>query len=622
MNSASRQLHPDLHEEQWQRHRRASSCSTQRLLIAAVTLALALIVALLLAVDSAMLARVQQLCPTDIAAMHNQSTSAAAAVDDAWRFDGMLCGFGGDRTARSSLIRCNEPLRSDPEPPSPHDIVAPFAAALGAELAARIVRSLDEAIHPKSTLYVSPRDPSRYALAHPIAFGIASDLIAAPFGHAREPEFYTNRTPFAELLPQFSGAYKFNRGQHRDMMAEYERALFAVTSRKAGWDCGRHYEILAAGSVPWFLGLENAPEWAVPFLPRVPVLAAMNVPGLHVNWSDNAKEYDFLNQTGYQMPILNPPIVVDVELLPMERLAALAAILHRFTYHYLSTRAMARYVLAQTGVHRNASRVLFLQLSTDSMMSLLLHGFKRLTRARGGYTVESPCAEAMYAFNSTPHNLGAANFRNNGFAYAGFLTEEDYTNRDNLIARVAAREFDVVVFGRGFEEAREHGEPRLLLTDAVYKHYEQSELIFIDGRDLLANCLQDSRFFWGSQPMGGRLAWGDQPAVLHESHLFVREPYDGAGDGSPKECSRWNRTTHTRFERHRPAKTPAEAELLARQHERYAREIVARLPPKSAWNPPAIAEPLELPFENDETFKAIQREWQEQQQQQQQQQQR
>jgi hypothetical protein len=576
------------------------------MLLSALILALTLLVALLFAVDSAMLSRVQQLCATGSNVSSSINASLASNERDAWQHDGMRCGFGGDRTARSTLIQCNEPLRSDPEPPTAYQLVAPFIAVLGSELADNIVRSIDEAIHPKSTLYVSPRDPSRYVLAHPIAFGIATDLIAAPFGHARDFDYYANRSAFAELIPQFSGAYKFNRGQHRDMMAEYERASFAVTSRKAGWDCGRHYEILAAGSVPWFLAFENAPEWTVPFLPRAPILAAMNLPGVYVNWSDNAKEYDFLNETGYTMPILNPPPVVDLELLPKKRLAALSAILHRYTYHYLSTRAIARYILAQTGVHRNASRVLFLQLSSDSMMSLVLHGFKRLTRARGGYTVESPCVEAMYAFNSTTDNLNSAGFRNNGYTYSGFLTEEDYVNRNNLIARVAAREFDVVVFGRAFEEAREHGEPRLGLTDAVYKHYEESEMIFIDGRDLLGNCIEGSRFFWGSQPMGGRIAWGDQPAVLHQSHLFVREPYDGAGDGAPKQCSRWKRSTHTRFERHRPPTTVAEAQASAQQYGAYARELVSKLPPvRSAWNPPAIQEPLGLSFENDPAFLAI-----------------
>jgi len=56
--------------------------------------------------------------------------------------------------------------------------------------------------------------------------------------------------------------------------ADYAQSLFGVTMRKAGWDCLRHYEIMANGCVPWFLDLESCPSTTMPFLPKLELLQA------------------------------------------------------------------------------------------------------------------------------------------------------------------------------------------------------------------------------------------------------------------------------------------------------------------------------------------------------------
>jgi len=49
---------------------------------------------------------------------------------------------------------------------------------------------------------------------------------------------------------------------------DYAESLFGVTMKKAGWDCLRHYEIMANGCVPWFLELERCPQTTMAFLPK------------------------------------------------------------------------------------------------------------------------------------------------------------------------------------------------------------------------------------------------------------------------------------------------------------------------------------------------------------------
>src|SRR5579872_401349 len=53
---------------------------------------------------------------------------------------------------------------------------------------------------------------------------------------------------------------------------DYAQSLFGVTMKKAGWDCLRHYEIMANGCIPWFLDLDLCPAQTMTFLPKFELL--------------------------------------------------------------------------------------------------------------------------------------------------------------------------------------------------------------------------------------------------------------------------------------------------------------------------------------------------------------
>lgn len=64
---------------------------------------------------------------------------------------------------------------------------------------------------------------------------------------------------------------------------DYAESLFAITQKKAGWDCLRHYEIMANRCIPWFLDLNLCPSTTLIFLPKQELLAAnrlLNTRGL------------------------------------------------------------------------------------------------------------------------------------------------------------------------------------------------------------------------------------------------------------------------------------------------------------------------------------------------------
>lgn len=62
---------------------------------------------------------------------------------------------------------------------------------------------------------------------------------------------------------------------------QYRESYFGYTMKKGGWDCLRHYEILAAGCMPYFAGIEAAPDVAMEHLPRPELLRARQ---MYDNW--------------------------------------------------------------------------------------------------------------------------------------------------------------------------------------------------------------------------------------------------------------------------------------------------------------------------------------------------
>lgn len=53
-----------------------------------------------------------------------------------------------------------------------------------------------------------------------------------------------------------------------DYYNDYREARFGVTTKKAGWDCMRHYEIMANNCIPYFVHLEHCPRNTLTRFPK------------------------------------------------------------------------------------------------------------------------------------------------------------------------------------------------------------------------------------------------------------------------------------------------------------------------------------------------------------------
>jgi hypothetical protein len=115
---------------------------------------------------------------------------------------------------------------------------------------------------------------------------------------------------YGNIIPGQSG-YIFENEQ--DYYNDYNSSYYGVTMKKAGWDCMRHYEILANNCIPYFMDLENCPKNTLTNLPKELLIEARH---LATNF-DNSNYFRILDE------------------------------LYNFTKQNLTTKKLAEYVLGK-----------------------------------------------------------------------------------------------------------------------------------------------------------------------------------------------------------------------------------------------------------------------------------
>jgi hypothetical protein len=97
--------------------------------------------------------------------------------------------------------------------------------------------------------------PSRRTI-HPIAFSIPEEwVLAQPLNKSKDfPEHIVDPDLAAAIGRTPGQGYTFSdeASYHADLRA----SRYGITTKRAGWDCLRHYEIAAAGAVPCFRDLD------------------------------------------------------------------------------------------------------------------------------------------------------------------------------------------------------------------------------------------------------------------------------------------------------------------------------------------------------------------------------
>lgn len=281
---------------------------------------------------------------------------------------------------------------------------------------------------------------------HPIQFAVPECKVVTAI-----PE---KDQDFAFIIPGKVDTYIYT--EEADYYKDYQRSFFAVTTKKAGWDCLRHYEILANGCIPYFLDLDSCDENTMYFLPRELIKEAMNLEGvsyLHIDHSrfDRAKYNEILLK------------------------------LLEHTQKYLTTKQMANYVL-KTISYSGKGNILYLSQdpAPDYLRCLMLIGFKELFQNN---VVDFPKIEHIY--KSYPGNFKALYGR--GMTYTRII-EDLPINRANIQQRILQKEFDLIIYG-----SVHRGMP--FYAD-VLKAYEPEKIVYFCGEDFHACSLTHLQNFF------------------------------------------------------------------------------------------------------------------------------
>ena len=73
----------------------------------------------------------------------------------------------------------------------------------------------------------------------------------------------------APMDPRFLNSYIYDEEGYYQ---QYSKSIFGTTTKKAGWDCMRHYEIIGNGTIPHFYKLQDCPPKTLHNFPKELIL--------------------------------------------------------------------------------------------------------------------------------------------------------------------------------------------------------------------------------------------------------------------------------------------------------------------------------------------------------------
>lgn len=273
----------------------------------------------------------------------------------------------------------------------------------------------------------------------PITFSIHASKVCPDVPAAKSRKL-------ALIVPGDMSTYVYDN--ERDYYRGYQDSYFAITKCKGGWDCMRHYEILANGCIPVFLDLEKCPPQTLALFPKQLVKDAQAL--FDTFAPDSRAWYDMYT--------------------------AYARVLLDFTRQHLTNHEMARYVMRTVGA--SPKRVLYLSgcVKPDYQSAMMLAGFKDLF---GKACHDYPRMSYVYKDFPNPSSLYGR-----GISYTNLVNVDD---RDAALDEtvendIRSHAYDLIVYG-----SMHRGMPFL---DLVRVGYQKHEVVMICGEDI-HECIRD-----------------------------------------------------------------------------------------------------------------------------------
>jgi len=255
------------------------------------------------------------------------------------------------------------------------------------------------------------------------------------------PKALPLRDSIDSALSYITPGFPYSFDDEDEYLEQYNKFALGLTHRKAGWDCFRHVEILAAGAVPLMPDVQEVPVFSMVHYPKTAMHTVVEQFRLHGRIPSKSTRENF----------------------------------RRYFLRNLSTTAMARYVLKMAGVSEN-SKVLFLDEHTPTnpeyLSTLTFIGLKEVLKH--GLEVAFP-AEFLYQDSQTRTDV----FYGRGFGYTKVLDPALRTAYENSGQSRALESLidssDVVILGSVSRNRR--------LADELLNCYADKKKIFLHGED-------------------------------------------------------------------------------------------------------------------------------------------
>ena len=283
-------------------------------------------------------------------------------------------------------------------------------------------------------------------MIHPISFSVPEEKIFEILDvRSMKKRILSN------LVPGDMTTYVYTT--EKDYNHQYRESYFAYTKKKGGWDCMRHYEIMANGCIPLFQSIEDCPVNTMALCPKHLFVEANRLYSARFV----GKEVDSLREED------------------IREYTILLKKITKYTQNYLTTAKMAKYVINKSGLE-NVSKILYLSgcVGPDYLRCLTLHGLKKLF---GRCCHDYPKIEHIYKSK----NIKYLELYGKGMTYTN-LIEPTLRNDEldkSIQEDILEKRYDMIIYG-----SYHRGIP---FYETVCKTYEPNRIIMMCGEDL-HNC--------------------------------------------------------------------------------------------------------------------------------------
>ncbi len=317
-----------------------------------------------------------------------------------------------------------------------------------------------------------------HVIVHPITFSIPEENIVE--------NIPPKSKSFGRVIPGITSTY-YHLYNETLYFEDLKRSMYTITYKKGGWDCLRHYEILAAGSIPFFVHIKHCQPQAISLHPKKLYSLIFHQPGLTLK----------AVRTG-QMTMRFDELFLDLTKVDQQLYSALTMAMIHYTKNVFSTTAMAKHVLdtmfqySHGHIKSPMPKSIFYLTHQDRDMDkgdyltdFVLHGLKKLVGMKA--VTDFPTRDGLYKtlkdFNETNYLLSRSKLYGGGFSWAMKLDHLEIgleRNYDEIKHNIIQHKYDIVILGSGH---RDGWAAKLHFWDLVCKHYHPLEVGYIDGAD-------------------------------------------------------------------------------------------------------------------------------------------